>query len=418
MRTISYFPAVTLCPMGNPLQVIMPGDIVYRWPGYDSLNRCEFSGTTATVRVLIADDGAKIAVKTQKPTPILDRQRCQVYDECGKPVFSGYDLNYNFDNEKEAARYRAFYPELAHGFYSVEGNNCQPALLIMPYFSGRHFLDCNFSGNLKTAMYFYILLLKCVQQLHETGWVHCDINKSNVLITDEGQVRLIDFAMAQKKNDWVMQLYSLMPGEDSGSFPQTDPVLFSSRRIKITPAIDIYSLGYFFWKLFCIKRFALSSEQNQVIGKLYSSMRELHPEKRINISYTIAALNLAFIKPTFCWHPNGLTAQALVFHIVHLFNALHVPKWWWDDPNKRTSKRNLLLGCLKVCDDDTQDSQEKITMVRSFLKDLSIIDGSDNKVRSALNNMLVALQQPSSPIFFRRNSLMHAGQHFHNVPCH
>lgn len=86
-------------------------------------------------------------------------------------------------------------------------------------------------------------LQRIFEHLKENGIVHCDIKSSNILITDDGDVELIDFGLALNLNN---------PDKRNILFPLgfAAPELLLNRLHLVTQATDIYALGVLIWSLF------------------------------------------------------------------------------------------------------------------------------------------------------------------------
>ncbi len=72
---------------------------------------------------------------------------------------------------------------------------------------------------------------------HLAGLVHCDIKPGNLLITDDGQVKITDFGIAHVAGSW--------PDTRTGMVAGT-PAYLAPERVagaQATPASDMYSLG-------------------------------------------------------------------------------------------------------------------------------------------------------------------------------
>lgn len=102
----------------------------------------------------------------------------------------------------------------------------------------------------ETATYIIKNVLSAIVALHDNGYLHRDIDPSNIMITSDGKVKLIDFGIAKKQN-------SLTSGDrmqsEEGSFvgkvEYAAPELISGKVSEQDFTTDIYAIGVLFYRL-------------------------------------------------------------------------------------------------------------------------------------------------------------------------
>jgi serine/threonine-protein kinase len=75
--------------------------------------------------------------------------------------------------------------------------------------------------------------------VHEKGWVHRDIKPDNFLISAEDDVKLIDFALAEKKKTGLARLFSSRKVQGTRSYMSPEQI----RGQALDERSDIYSFG-------------------------------------------------------------------------------------------------------------------------------------------------------------------------------
>lgn len=80
--------------------------------------------------------------------------------------------------------------------------------------------------------------------MHEQGWIHCDVKPDNFLLDTEGNVKLIDFSIAQKKKTGLSKLFggsSRVKGNVQGTRSYMSPEQI--RGAALDDRADIYCYG-------------------------------------------------------------------------------------------------------------------------------------------------------------------------------
>jgi serine/threonine protein kinase len=89
-----------------------------------------------------------------------------------------------------------------------------------------------------------------VEYMHKQGWTHRDIKPDNFLVSDENEVRLIDFTLARK----IKKGLSLMFGNKApvqGTYSYMAPEQIRGK--EVDERADIYSFGCMVYELMCGK---------------------------------------------------------------------------------------------------------------------------------------------------------------------
>ncbi len=77
--------------------------------------------------------------------------------------------------------------------------------------------------------------------VHQQGWVHCDIKPDNLLVSPEGDVKLIDFTIAERVGKSMSGFWGFGKKPIRGTRSYMSPEQI--RGTRLDPRSDIYSLG-------------------------------------------------------------------------------------------------------------------------------------------------------------------------------
>lgn len=99
---------------------------------------------------------------------------------------------------------------------------------------------------------------------NDQGWIHRDVKPENYLVTADGDVRLIDFALAQKKRSGLMKLFggsSKIQGTRSYMSPE------QIRGDALDQRADVYSFGCTIYELLVGKPPFAGGDSNDLLRK-------------------------------------------------------------------------------------------------------------------------------------------------------
>ena len=144
------------------------------------------------------------------------------------------------------------HPNIAHALDAGAAPDGRP-YLVMEYVEGQAITDyARIAANgqplsIVEMLRLMIIVCQAVQEAHKRQIVHRDLKPSNVLVTAEGQVKLLDFGIAKSLSEEEVDA-TRMAGEATA----LTPAYAAPEQIlgqPITPATDVYALGVMLYEL-------------------------------------------------------------------------------------------------------------------------------------------------------------------------
>ncbi len=154
-------------------------------------------------------------------------------------------------NEEIAERFRAEarvlakldHPNVAtvYRFFSHEDS----LFLVMEYVDGKPFGEITRRGGLPTeqALPLFQQALSGIGYAHAAGVVHRDLKPSNLMLSDRGQVKVLDFGIAHLVGSSRMTRTGMVVGTPAYMAPE------QIRGLEIDPRTDLYALGIVFYEM-------------------------------------------------------------------------------------------------------------------------------------------------------------------------
>lgn len=131
-------------------------------------------------------------------------------------------------------------------------------------------------------------MVEALAILHEAGWVHRDIKPDNFLFSEEGGVKLIDFALAKSiKGNPIAKLLGIK------STPQGTPSYMSPEQIlgkQVDGRSDLYSLGCTFFEILANRPTFTGVNQNELLQKHVSGSIPSIRARNKNVSPEFAGI--------------------------------------------------------------------------------------------------------------------------------
>ncbi|CAN5470627.1 hypothetical protein BH23BAC3_BH23BAC3_03970 [soil metagenome] len=145
--------------------------------------------------------------------------------------------------------------------HAIEETDEGNLFIVMAYYNGMPLSERIEQGPLplNDLIVYSSQIASGLQKAHDKGIVHRDLKPANIFITEDDQIKIIDFGLAKAAN----QVMLTQAGTTLGTAPYMSPE--QSQGIETDPRTDIWSLGVVMYEMITGQR-PFKSEYESALG--------------------------------------------------------------------------------------------------------------------------------------------------------
>lgn len=202
-----------------------------------------------------------------------------------KLIKNGADTDFNLARFR---RERQILASLEHPNIArlIDGGRTEQDLpyLVMEYVEGKNLFDYfrTRDADLNERLRLFRQICAAVSYAHSKGLVHRDIKPGNILVTEDGTVKLLDFGIAKILDADFLEEPII---KTETFFQQLTPEYASPEQVRgeqVTPASDVYSLGVVLYELISGERpYKFNSRAPHEIARIICEEKVQNPRLKI-----------------------------------------------------------------------------------------------------------------------------------------
>lgn len=182
-------------------------------------------------------------------------------------------LQPNYKNDSEELGFLKHEYEVASNFrhphvirvYELNTKSELP-FLVLELFNNKNMKIALREGNVNIARVAPRIIEQAAEGLfyvHEQGWIHRDVKPDNFLVSEEGEVKVIDFTIAERKRTGLAKLFGRSKIQGTRSYMSPEQI----RGEALDARADVYSLGCVLFELLGNKAPYTGSTPDELLEK-------------------------------------------------------------------------------------------------------------------------------------------------------
>lgn len=211
------------------------------------------------------------------------------------------------------------HPGIARIFQCGELNAYQP-FLVIEHVSGLPLNEAVIGKAQHVILELLITLLEALQYLHSREIIHCDLKPSNILVTRDRHLKIIDFGIAKPlTGDAITIQHANSTPQLLGTLPYMSPEQTKSR--SVDPRTDIYAVGAIAYLLLS-GRLPIPTDNVPTAASIVAIQQRL-PERLSRVSSNVSAALESVVHKALAKSPHDRyqTAEEFAADIRHVLNG-------------------------------------------------------------------------------------------------